>query len=266
MVRIVCIGAVVAVTALSGCGTSSDESALQSGSTPAAKEDLPTFTSENFGELEHRANDFKGARVKGLVGKVFNVDRSGEVGLALQMWLDDDQNHQAIVLIEDQGFEVSEDDYLAMKAGTVYDQFEGENALGGELSVPRILATDYEITDAGAMHPAISTASSKTETLGDVRITISKIEFAKDQTRIYVKATNTGPEDGSMDTDPSVVSRGKQMESSIDFDQEQLSYDLSAGASTEGVLVYPAMPDTGLVIKFKGLDANYNDVSAEFRY
>src|SRR5690349_14403890 len=94
----------VLALALAGCGsTTSGGGAASSGGSTAAK-NLPTFTSENFEQLEQTANDNKGARVEGIVGKVFNVDRSGENAIALQMWLDDDANHQAIVLIEDPTF------------------------------------------------------------------------------------------------------------------------------------------------------------------
>jgi hypothetical protein len=61
-----------------------DRRGAAAGNAEPAK-DLPTFTAENFEQLEQRANDVKGARVEGIVDQVFNVDRSDEDVIALQM-------------------------------------------------------------------------------------------------------------------------------------------------------------------------------------
>lgn len=71
------------------------------------------------------------------------------------MWFDDDQNYQVIIFIDDEVFEVFEDDYFLVKFGIVYDQFEGENVFGGEVLVLCICAMQYELIDVVVMYLVI---------------------------------------------------------------------------------------------------------------
>jgi hypothetical protein len=202
-----------------------------------------------------------------LTGKVFNIEHEQDA-TAVQMYLDEDMDRQVIVVVRDPSFEVNEDDYLRV-SGEVADQFEGENAFGAEVSVPRILGTDYKrISAIAALNPTLHRAGSQTRNLASLVITIQKIEYAAEETRVYVKATNNGGEETSMDTDPKVVARGNQIESDSNFEYElpELSYELSPGATTKGVLIYPKLPRSGVTISFSGYDADYNDISAQFQY
>ena len=130
---------------------------------------------------------------------MFNIDQEGD-GFAIQMWLDDDADEQAIVYIYDADFEVSEDDYLSVN-GTIGGDFEGENAMGAEMTAPTVQADSQKIVTAKAMHPTLSKSAKKTVSIGSVQYTV-QAEFAADQTRFVVKAVNYGGESEYIESDP----------------------------------------------------------------
>jgi hypothetical protein len=256
------LAVLVPVLLIVGCGGTTQNTAAPTKSPKASKPAKPSlkFDNENVDLLMHSANAYKGASVS-LVGQVFNIDRS-DGSLAVQMWTDDDQDNQVIAVLPDTSMKVKSEDYLKI-TGTVHDLWEGTTALGAEIEVPRIVADSAAITDATAMHPAIARLPTQAQMLGDVRYKV-RVEFAEDQTRLYVSAQNDGYDDANVDSDPSVVSNGRQIEQ--DDNDGDLSYELSPSAHTSGVLIYPALRKSGLMIRFSGYDSDYNEAFAEFRW
>ena len=51
-----------------------------------------------------------------------------------------------------------------------------------------------------------------------------------------------------------------------DYDFEDMSYELSPGATTKGVLVYKRMPRSGVTISFEGYNADYDTIKSTFAY
>jgi hypothetical protein len=276
------IGLIAATTALAACGattttTPDDKSAQKPQHSaevePKQQQDapepaLPTITQATY--KKHRSalesGSMKGALVSGLVGKVFNIDQDGE-GIAAQMYTDDDLDHQVIVAMPD-GATVDEDEYLKV-SGTVSENFTGENAMGADLEVPTIVADDAQRTSSTAMHPARYTAPSRTQTVNGIKFTIRKIAFAADETRMYIKVTNNSGEDQYIGT-PKVIANGTQRREDYGLmrdDLPEFDGDLSAGASTSGVIVFHKMPRHGVQVKFEaGYDADFNDMFATFYY
>ena len=61
------------------------------------------------------------------------------------MWADIEKSeNNTIVYIMDKDFDVKQDDYVRI-VGKVGDAFEGENAFGGTVSAPTIIAKEYEV-------------------------------------------------------------------------------------------------------------------------
>ena len=202
--------------------------------------------------------DAEGSNVNRLVGKAFNVDQEGD-GIAVQMWLDDDADEQAIVYINDADFEISEDDYLSV-SGTIGGDFEGETVMGAELTAATVQADTYKVVTAKAMHPTLSKSSKQHVSIGNVQYTVHA-EYAADQTRFVVKAVNYGGESEYIESDPNVVSNGNQKDSEYDDSYGSLEMELSPGATTKGTIVYKKLKKGSIEMHFEGHDADYNTIT-----
>lgn len=234
-----------------------DESIAESGE---------TFTRENYRRLVSEPNAHKGASVE-IVGQVFMVEQDADASY-IQMFADPEDSEWNTIVVTEPGFEVDEEDYLSVQ-GVVREALEGENAFGGSVSAPIVDAARVEVVTAAAMHPTVERLRRQSETLGGVTITVSKVEVADEQTRVFVKAQNDSGADFQMDTDPGVVSGGKQVKSADTFDTgyPELAFDLSPGASTDGVLLFEAIdPDEPLAISFEGYDVDFNEIKWEFNW
>jgi hypothetical protein len=266
------IPALLTVALLAGCGTTTDQAA-KSGEPVAAKvtpaatetpeatpeatpEPVKTYTG-NKSFLKAVGRGESDVNVKKLVGKVFNIDHE-DGAIALQMWLDDDADEQAIVYIYDEDFDVSEEDYLSV-SGTLGDDFEGQNAMGADMSAPTVQASRYKIVTAKAMHPTLSKSPWQSTSIGGISYTV-QAEFAADQTRFVIKAINNTGESEYI-SDPDVVSNGNQKDSDYNFDLKSLSSELSPGAKTKGTLVFKKLKKGSIQMNFEGYDADYNEIT-----
>jgi hypothetical protein len=224
-----------------------------------------TFTRANYETLVTNPGEHEGAEVR-IVGQVLSVERDAD-GTYFQMYADPENSEWNTVVRGESGLRVREDDYVRVR-GFVGGEFEGTNAFGAELSAPIIEATRVQKVTAAALHPARKRLPSRSATQAGVTITVQKVELAADQTRVYIKATNNSGASFSMDTDPSVVAGGEQIEQKYTGEEyPELSSEVDAGASTRGVLIYPKISTrASLAITFKGYDADYDEITWPFRW
>jgi hypothetical protein len=261
------------VLALAGCGSSENASTAKEGGNQAAAEpakeaapELPVFTQENVAELASatETDDVKGAEVKRIAGQVFNVERGAD-GIAVQMHTDPENGEGTVILLLEPGAKIKDDDYVRA-SGTVYDIFEGENAFGAELTLPRIEVTSWKPVSASALDPAIKTYKSpQTRDLSGVQITVQRVEISENETRIKVRYQNNSGEEflGSA----SLVADGEEIETAYNDGNKEPADDVSPGASTSGILTFDAVdPDAKLVLKYNGYDYDYNDIAVSFTF
>ena len=229
--ELLCLLAIAALL-LAACGSSSNEK-------PAANK---TFTRSNYAQLVSNPDDYKGARVR-IVGKVFSVERD-EKGTYLQVWADPANSEwNTIVTVSDPKLAVAEDDYVKI-VGTVTGKFEGENMLGGKVTVPTVIADKVIKTTAlAAASPAKVTLPRQTWSRHGLTITISKVEFASDETRVFVDVHNESDAAFSLySSSIKAISGGQQSDSTFSFaDYPELSSDVQPGASSSGVTVFPKL-------------------------
>ena len=203
-----------------------------------------------------------------LIGSVFRVEKT-EDGVAVQMWTDiENSNQNTVVYIYDTEFEVHEGEYLKV-LGIIGDDFEGENAFGGEISAVTIDAKKAEIVSySDALSPTLHTKTiHQTQTQYGYSITLEKLEFAENETRAYLKMENNGSDAFSLFTFDSKLSQnGKQYaeESNWDADYPELETDLLPGNHTEGVIVFPKLEDAPFTLRLEGCSDNFDETVAPF--
>lgn len=211
--------------------------------------------------------DYEGKYVK-LTGRIFTAPEQDEEGIALQAF-HDIQNYDLnfIVYVDGTDHTFDVDDYISVD-GMILGEFEGENAFGGTVTAPMIDADSIEVLSyMDAVAPTVTEITpdgASSEQYG-ITLTVDKIEFAENETRVYMTESNASEDTFNLYTYMiSIVQNGQQIEqdmasSSIyEGGYAELSDNLLPGASSSGVLVFPEMDSSaGFQIHAEGMSSNY---------
>lgn len=139
---------------------------------------------------------------------------------------------------------IKENDYVRVE-GYIKGVSEGYKVM------PYIVADSVEvITYKDAATPTIKEVEvNKTISQNDVTVTISKVEFAKNETRVYVSVSNGSKTTFSLSS-AKLVQNSKQYEESYSKNAEDIPYQILAGSNAEGVLTFPGVDVAGINVIF----------------
>src|SRR5699024_5207514 len=155
----------------------------------------------------------------------------------------------AIVGIEDPSIDVAVDDYVRVK-GIVKDGVEGQNAFGGTVNAPTVLAETIEIVDyVTAVSPTIEMIDvDESQDQHGYVVHVDKIEIAENMTRLYATVTNnTDDEISFYSFNAKLLIDSEQLEEEMFYDTglPELQSDILPGIETEGVILFPPIdPET----------------------
>jgi hypothetical protein len=237
----------VTATVLAGCGGG--------GSEPESTE---SFTNETWATVVSDPDAHKGASAE-LVGKVFDVQRD-EDGTYLQVWMDSRNSEQnTVVAYKDPQFTVSDEDYVRV-SGKVAGKAEGKNLFGATLTLPTVVADSVEIVDAtAAALPAHTTYPAQSSIQAGIRMTVTKIEAAPDETRVFVRVNNQSDADFSFySSSGKLVADGRSVKTEYGEYEEPAS-DIAAHSKTSGVILFKAVPeDAALRLILEGSSEDFD--------
>ena len=198
-------------------------------------------------EVYTNADKYLGYYVN-IKGKVFqNLGDSGEVK-GVQVWIDPDNCEQNLMIHYTTEGSFKDGDYVIC-TGYIKEIHTYTNTYGTELSVPLVYSTDLRSASyIEVMAPTVSTIIPENLTYEQYgySITIDKVEFAENETRLYLTATNNGKATWYVDVDASaIIQNGKQFNSEKNYDAnyEEVPYNLSKGISASGIVTFPAVGD-----------------------
>lgn len=229
------------------CGGSGDTS---SGGT-SQNEAEPEYV-DNIKAVASDPDAYAGKYIK-FSGKASVTDETDET-YGLQVYVDPDYNDSVLVeapkdLVSDS---ISTDDYLSIDA-KIEGAFEGQTVMGVDSTWARLTAIAVEKTTyMEAFAPTVKELSLNVSVdQNGFVVTVDKVEYADSETRVYLTVTNNSGYNTSYGVySIRLIQDGQQIEqdqsssSAYMGDYPQLSYDVSAGASTSGVLVFPAIDQT----------------------
>lgn len=239
-------------------GTSSTDKAEDSKET----KEKEYISDEQVAELFSSPETFKGKYVK-LVGKVFTSPEKGEKSVRLQLY-HDIANYDNNFIVYYTGSEtVDVNDYLIVD-GLIKGAFKGKNYIGSNVTAPLIETKNIEKTDyINAVVPTKKevTLTDATITQHDVSVTYDKVEFAAAETRIYLTATNKSDATFNLHTySAKIIQNGQQIEAGFanyDADYPEVATSLLAGASSSGIIVFPALEEADFQIYLEGSSDNW---------
>jgi hypothetical protein len=238
---------------VSGCGGSD-----------SSQENSKTFTQKNIAELQQLApDDAEGAKVDGVVGQISQVTRNGE-GTTLVVYTDAESIKDQVLVLTDNS-SVAKDDFVKV-SGQVKDFSKTKNAIGTEVSLPRIDASSLELTNSAALDPPLQTIRiGQTKNLAGVRISVIRAEISKKQVRIWVRYKNNSSQ--AFSSIPSLTAEGEQIDSAYAEDIKDPATTLSPGAKTAGVLLFEAAkPQSRFTLSYDGYNSNFKKVNVKFHF
>ncbi|HIW21624.1 MAG TPA: hypothetical protein H9887_06340 [Candidatus Dorea intestinavium] len=244
---------------LLACGGTSSTDETDDSNVAKEKEYL---SDEQIDELFHSPENFKGKYVK-LIGKVFTTPEKSDKNIRLQLYYDIPNYDKNFIVYYTGTESIAIDDYLLID-GLIKGEFKGKNFIGSNVSVPLIETNKIEVTDyITAVVPTTKeiTLTDSTITQHDVSITYEKIQFSDLETRIYLSATNNSNDTFNLHTySAKIIQNGQQIEASFanyDADYPEVATSLLAGASSSGIIVFPALEETNFQIYLEGYSDNW---------
>lgn len=268
---IVIISLVFSTMILGACSDSDNESSSSSTNKKAEKINAKgKLKEEDYEKLYSNPKKYKGYELE-ITGKVFAEPEKDEDGTYIQLWADpENAEKNTLVAIDNPKFKIKTNDYVKVK-GIVKDEFEGENAFGGTITAPIILAESVEVIDyLTAVSPTSKEIKVEQElNQYDIKVTLQKIEIAENQTRVYVKIKNDTREKASFYSGSAKLIVGnKQLEEEyVDSETtglQQIQSEILPGIETEGVIVYPAINLSEELVKLNA-EVSSDDYDLDFK-
>ena len=130
--------------------------------------------------------------------------------------------------------------------GRVFDMFDGRNAFGAPLRVPRVQATKVDVVSReDVVAPAIQRYEVN-RPIGQhgLVIELKRVEVAERETRVYIRVRNESTEKASVYSHGAKLVQGsRQLEAKIVFDAgyPSLPSDLLPGVEAETVIMFDAV-------------------------
>ena len=226
---------------ISACGSGTSSNSRGSG------EEKVYVKESEFDELFTNPDQFKGKYVF-LTGQLLDAPEKNGNTVTLQAWYDTKNYSQNFIVYTNETDEsFSSNDYIIVD-GIVDGELKGENYFGEEVTAP--LITDAKVTKStykDVVAPTVSEISpNATAEQKGFTVSVEKVEYSDVETRVYMTVANNTNESISFGAyDIKILLDNKQINidnassSMYDGNYPELSYDIAAGASTSGVLVFP---------------------------
>lgn len=236
-------------------------------STPA-ENDQPPMTAEEIQKMHADPDSYKGRELT-IYGKLLGTPEKDNDGIYFQMYCDPVNYAQSVVVgYGDPSLALPADCYVKV-TGTVDGKFEAENMLGGTVTGARIIATSVEESNyVDAVAPTLkSTEVNQTQEQFGYSVTIQKVEFAGKETRIYLCVTNNGSDKFSLYSfNAKILQNGTQYSEAMNYDAgyPEIEDELLVGATTEGVICFPALEQATFQLSLEAYSNNWQETIEPF--
>ena len=214
---------------------------------------------DEISEVYTDPDSYKGRTIT-IKGKVFtNIEKDSDY-IYFQMYGDPENNDlNTVVYYKDKDLDIEQDDYIEL-TGVIVGKFDGKNAFGGSVKAIKISATSIKKIDAAsALAPAIKIIEPGLEVnQSGYVMKIYKVEFAENETRVYVTFSNQTDAKYHIYTYSSkIIQNGKQYDYEYNYNYEGMTSEILPGVLSEGVLVFPKIDIGEFRVIVDGSSSNY---------
>lgn len=226
------------------CLTACQDSASLKKQTSEKKEYV---AEENIVNVLIEPDTYKDQWVK-LQGKITQgPDVDGKTGYMVQ-YVSEKNRYFFVQTKEDLGYQVG--DYIKV-TGQVDEEATMKNALGEDISLASIC--NAKVKDGSYIDIEVPTyrtnkPNEKSQTIDKVKVTVSKVEYANEETRVYVTVDNKSSQDLIYDANYIII---QQDDSVVYSDVLSSSYEngnyptldgtIAANSKSSGIVVFPVI-------------------------
>lgn len=239
------------------------------GSTPV-ESDQPPMTEEEIQKMHADPDSYKGRELT-IYGQILDTPEKDDDAIYFQMYCDPVNYSQSVIVgYADPSLTLPADCYVKV-TGTVDGKFEAENMLGGTVTGARIIATSVEESNyADAVAPTLKSidVNQTQEQLG-YSVTIQKVEFAEKETRVYLSVTNNGNDKFFLYSfNVKILQNGTQYGEEMNYDAgyPEIESELLVGATTEGVICFPALEQASFQLSSEAHSDNWQETIEPFTF
>ncbi|MGI6227532.1 MAG: hypothetical protein ACOYJ1_14890 [Peptococcales bacterium] len=213
---------------------------------------------------------YKGKHVI-ITGKVFvEPERNGDE-VAVQMFQKPTNSENNTLIMYKGNIDIEDGDYIRVD-GVIEGEFKGTNAFGGTITTPKILANELEVLS----YIEVMAPTEKELIIGEKQdqygyeVIIDKIELSEPETRVYITINNNGGSNFSAYSFNAKLLQGKnqfEAESNWEADYPEIQSDLRPGASTSGIICFPAIDHSeSFTLYIDGYSDNWEEDFKEYEF
>ena len=265
-----CVVAVI-VAAAAIYSTFSDFSAAGGLKTSLLSNDSPMSESE-IERFYSAPQEFegRGITIGGMVA--VGVQYEGETPY-IQIYTDPESyGDMVMVVCEDASTPHEVGDYV-MVSGNVGEVMQGYNAFGAVISMPSIYADSIKKSSyIDVVSPTIQEVGGYARTPATqygYSVAIDKIQFAENETRIYMIVENHGAGNLTLwDSSARLIQNGKQYEPQMNYvaDYPSIQDNIAVGVRTEGIITFPAIEPEEFQLIIEAYSDNWADDLLPFSF
>ncbi len=206
-----------------------------------------------------------------LSGKVFGEPERDDEGVYLQMWQKPEEAENNTIIAYEGNVDVQDGDYVLID-GEIKDEYKGENAFGGMITAPMILAKEMTVLSyQEAVAPTIKEILiNEVQEQYGYEVVLEKIEIAENETRVYLTINNNGSSAFSaysFNADLVQGSNQYEEDSNWEADYPEIQTDLRVGATTSGIFCFPAINlEEEFTVYIDASSDNYDEDIEEYQF
>lgn len=244
---------------VTACGGSSSESSKKTEAASKEKEYV-----DDIAAVASNPDSYNGKYIK-FTGIVSTVDSNDDI-YGCQVYVDMDYNNSVLVEIPKSIMpEAPKTDDLINFDAKIEKAKDGQTVMGVDSTWAYLVADSAEKTtylESFGKADAAWEFTDKVAEQNGISISVTKVEFAKDETRFYVTATNNSADKMNIWSSSSkVLQNGQQYEQIYTYNSfeeyPELSSELLPGASSSGILCFDKLDPAALQLYVEGSSDNY---------
>ena len=244
---------------VTACGGSNSESSKKTETASKEKEYVDDITA-----VASNPDSYNGKYIK-FTGIVSTVDSNDDI-YGCQVYVDMDYNNSVLVEIPKSIMpETPKTDDLINFDAKIEKSKDGQTVMGVDSTWAYLVADSAEKTtylESFGKADATWEVTDKVAEQNGISISVTKVEFAKDETRFYVTATNNSADKMNIWSSSSkVLQNGQQYEQIYTYNSfeeyPELSSELLPGASSSGILCFDKLDPAALQLYVEGSSDNY---------
>lgn len=260
----------IGIGILFGSGNSNDSGNSESGNKKETTESEKKEYVDDIEAVASNPDDYKGKYIK-FYGLVSSIDKDDEK-YGYQVYIDLDYNNSVLLEVPKKFVKdkINEDDYISVDA-KIDGSYDGQTVMGVDSSWAYLEANSIEKTSYTESFGKANKTWEFTDKVSEqngISVSVTKVEFAEEETRVYVTATNNSSDKFSLWSSSAIAIQNDQQ-----YDQtygnayeqyEELSSDILPGASTSGVICFGKLDPAQFKLHMEGSSDNYDIDFAPF--